>query len=487
MKKILKVLYLSAEAAPLIKHGGLGDVAGSLPKALKEISRRATDIKDIDIRVVIPYYKLIDRTLYNIRHKVTFSVNHKQGSIPVEVFETSLHGLKYYLISEKTIASGDSIYSDDNAVDGFKFTLLSMAALELCRQLAWSPDILHANDWHTAPAVYSLSLIRNEDSYFQKTKSLLTIHNLPYLGEGAQSGLAGFGLPPVESASMPLWARELPLPQGLHSVDRINTVSKGYAAEIMTQSFGVGLHGLLHSRRTDISGILNGIDVEYWNPHSDDFIGTNFDNGNLRKRDHNKRTLQKELYFEPNKEIPLVGMVTRMVHQKGLDIAIETLKQLEHKPWQAIILGSGDHELEERALKFASDYPGKVRVVVRYDNPLSHRIYAGTDSILIPSRYEPCGLTQMIAMRYGCVPIASATGGLVDTIEDYNGSKKGTGFLFHPVDSQSMTDTLLRVFKIFSDKRRWRGIQRRGMGLDFSWNRSAREYINLYESMVNDK
>lgn len=478
--KPIKVLFLSAEAAPLVKVGGLGDVAGSLPTALRKLSEGP------DVRVCLPLYPPLKDQDLDLTPRASFQVEAGSGSIPAEAFQASVNGVPYYLIDGPPIACSQQIYSGYNHQDGVKFSFFSLAALELTKHIQWKPDILHAQDWHTAPAVYKLSRIREDESFFKNTRSLLTVHNLPYLGHGTERALAEFGLPAVEHSALPGWAEGLPLPLGLLSADKINTVSPGYAQEMLTQEYGAGLEGFLLTREADLSGILNGLDLESWDPGADPALPLNFSPDTLERRTENKLRLQAELGLAVDPGTPLLAMINRMDYQKGVDLVPEALGGLSHLNWQAVILGTGDPELERAAQSLEDDYP-QAAAILKYDSSLARRIYGGSDMMLIPSRYEPCGLTQMISMRYGCVPLARATGGLQDTIIDYHTihSSQSTGFLFQQASATALAEAINRALGVYQDQRRWRGLQRRGMQIDFSWEVSAREYLKLYKELFH--
>jgi starch synthase len=479
-------MFLAAEADPFIKVGGLGDVAGSLPPALRAL-KPASGEESLDIRIVLPLYGAIKQKDYPLDHLATVTIGHTLGPQVAEIYQTHLDGLVVYLISGSFIPESGPIYSGDPQIDGRKFIFFSLAALEMTRAIDWQPDVIHANDWHTAAAVYWLGLHRSQDPFFARISTLLGIHNLPYLGSGTADVMGAFGLPPAASSGLPEWARHLPLPLGLFTADRIVTVSPGYAAEILTPEFGSGLDEFLMTRADVVSGILNGIDEAAWDPAIDRDLVENYSLAELARRKTNREALQGELGLPVQAKGPLLSMVTRLVHQKGVDLALDALRLAGDLEWQLILLGTGDDVLEEDARRLQAEYPDRVRAVIRFDPGLSRRIYGGSDAILIPSRYEPSGLTQMIAMRYGCVPIARATGGLRDTIKDYHEEKNGTGFLFSKEDPVEMADTLGRALDVFQNTRRWRGIQRRGMQQDFSWRRSAQAYFNLYQAMVHNK
>ena len=471
----LRVLFMASEADPFVKIGGLGDVAGSLPIAIRQLPN-----ENIDIRLVIPYHGVISRNL-SVNHVASFDVAHSSRPYRTEVFQTEQNGMPVYLVSGQPIPPSGPVYSEDLSFDAHKFTFFSLAALELASALGWQPHIIHANDWHTAAAIYAISLRREKELFFKDVKTILSVHNLPYLGMGSAIPLGAFGLPPAIGMRLPDWATHVSLPLGLLAADRIVAVSPTYAHEILTPEFGSGLHSFLRSRQQAISGILNGIDIQRWDPATDIHIKARFSLEDFAPRNQNKIALQQEFRLPAQETTPLLVMITRMDYQKGVDIAIEALRQLTDLRWQAILLGTGQFELEAACRSLEQDFPDRVRAAIRFDASLSRRMYAGADMILIPSRYEPCGLTQMIGMRYGCVPVARATGGLRDTIED---GEQGNGFLFANAAAQSLADTLRRAINIHIRQGQWEAMQRRGMSQDFSWQRSAIEYVKLYHDLI---
>ena len=488
MNDQIKVLFIASEAEPVIKIGGLADVAGSLPAALKAISVSTEIDGDIDIRLAIPFHPELKDRIGPVRDVGTLVIPSIRGPMLAQFYilvETEAEGsVPIYLIDGPPIKESPTVYSDNILVDGWKYVFFSLAALGIPEAINWQPDILHANDWHTAPAVYSAFLDRSGEGAASETQTVLSIHNLPYTGAGAETALEAFGLPPAASPELPWWAQNQPLPVGLVTADRLVAVSPNYAREICTPEFGAGLEGLLQARGSAISGILNGIDQDLWDPAMDPSIRMQYSLSSLPARLRNKSALQMEADLPISKDPLLLSIVSRMVHQKGIDLAIEALQTLGDANWQAVILGSGDPQLETAALALQEQYPNQVRVQIGYDPNLSRRIFAGADAILIPSRYEPSGLTQMIGMRYGCVPIARATGGLADTITDYTESREGNGFLFEPESANALATVIARAIEVFPNKRKWQGIQRRGMMGDYSWGRSARQYYALYQEML---
>jgi starch synthase len=477
----MKVFFLAAEAEPYVKVGGLGDVAGSLPHALQEISSP----DDFEIRVAIPFHGVIQQQPPPLKFLTTLQIAHYPQPLQAQVYEVEHTPVKTYFISGTPFTQDAPVYSSDTSLDGLKFTFFSLASLEFIQAIDWQPDVVHANDWHTAPALYAL-LVKHED-FFRHTARVITIHNLPYLGHGAAEALTEFGLPPALNSPLPSWAQQLPLPLGIHAADRIIAVSPTYAKEIQTADFGAGLEEYLSSRQADIVGILNGLDLKTWDPATDAYLAYPYDLRRLSQKVENKRVLFEDLGWKPLPDAPLIGMVTRLDYQKGIDIAIAALRQLKDIPWQAVILGTGNPALEQAVYQLQLEIPDRSRAILRYDPKLSHRLYAAADLLLIPSRYEPCGLAQMIAMRYGTLPIGRATGGLRDTIIDDGNPYTSTGFLFQNPQSDELEATIRRAIQIYPNRRAWRAMQRNAMAQDFSWTRSAKAYLSVYQDVVQEK
>jgi len=472
MPKTINVLFLAAEADPFVKVGGLGDVAGSLPRALRALSNE--DIK-LDVRLVLPYHPVVKAD--NLKPLSMFSIPRGDSEVEVEAFEGSLNGMPVYFIHGDAIRANGSVYSVDPKLDAEKYTFFSLAALELPRQINWSPDVVHANDWHTALSVYG-SLTKRWEAGARHVAGVVTLHNLPFMGPDISAILESYGIK-IAQTDLPEWARLMPLPLGLWASDAIVAVSPTYANEILTPEDGSGLDEFLQLRRETISGILNGIDVVSFNPADDSALGMNFEIDSLEKRAVNKTLLQKRLGFQPDTDASLLAMVSRMDIQKGADLAFTALKSMKKLNFQAIILGTGDPKLEEAAQSLHNLFPEKIKIELRYDASLARQIYAGSDMLLMPSRYEPCGLSQMIAMRYGCVPVVRATGGLNDTVKHGE-----TGFVFDKAHHMSLMGAVKAGIKVYSDRERWKKIQRAGMAQDFSWENSARKYLALYQSLV---
>jgi len=472
MSQTINVLFLAAEAEPFIKVGGLGDVAGSLPRALRALSN--DDIK-LDVRLVLPYHPAVKAD--NLKPVGMFSLAHGNDEIQVEAFETSLNGMPVYFIGGDPIRANGSVYSSNAGLDAEKYVFFSLAALELSRYINWLPDVIHGNDWHTALSMYG-SLTKRWEEGARHVASVISVHNLPFMGPDVSAILESYGVK-LAQTDLPDWARVMPLPLGLWASDAIVAVSPTYGREILTPEYGSGLDDFLRSRGETVSGILNGLDTASFNPADDGALGSTFDINSLEKRALNKSLLQERLGLPQEPEIPLLAMVSRMDVQKGVDLVFAALKNMKGSKWQAIILGTGDPKLEEEAMKLQALYPERVKVETRYDAGLARQIYAGSDMFLMPSRYEPCGLSQMIAMRYGCVPVVRAAGGLNDTV--IHGK---TGFVFEKIHHMSLVAAIKSAFKVYAEREQWQTIQRAGMAQDFSWENSARKYLELYQSII---
>jgi starch synthase len=472
MTQTINVLFLAAEADPFVKVGGLGDVAGSLPRALRALS---DDNVKLDVRLVLPYHPVVRAD--GLRPLGVFGLKRGESELQAEVFETSHNGMPVYFINGDPIRANGSVYSSDSKLDAEKYTFFSLAALELPRQLNWTPDVIHANDWHTAISLYG-SLTKRWEAGAKHTAGVITVHNLPFMGPDASSILESYGLK-LAQTDLPEWARVIPLPLGLWASDSIVAVSPTYAKEVLTPEYGCGLDEFLQIRGETLSGILNGLDVASYNPADDSAIGVNYDLESLEKRRANKGILQERLGFPRQPETPLFAMVTRMDPQKGVDLAFTAFKNMKKINFQAVILGTGDPKLEEAATKLQAEFPDRIKVETRYDAGLARQIYAGSDMLLMPSRYEPCGLSQMIAMRYGCVPIVRAAGGLNDTVRHGE-----TGFVFEKAHHMSLVAAIRSALKVYTDREKWQAIQRAGMAQDFSWESSARQYLELYRNLI---
>jgi starch synthase len=474
MFQTINVLFLAAEAEPFVKVGGLGDVAGTLPRALRALSN--DDIK-LDVRLVLPHHSVIRSNTF--RPVGIYSIPRGRAEIQVEAYEGILDGMPVYFINGEPIRASGSVYSSNNTLDAEKYAFFSFAALELPRYLNWEPHIIHANDWHTALAAYG-NLVKRWNEKSRRVSSLVTIHNLPFLGPNVKDILEEYGLP-LANTDLPEWARGMPMPLGLWASDAIVAVSPTYADEILHPEFGCGLMDFFRNRTDSLRGILNGLDTASFDPQTDLTLAANFNAETLDLRPRNKAALQERVGLPVNPDVPVLGMVSRMDQAKGIDIALKGLKIMAKQDWQLVLLGAGDLKLEAIAKKLQEDMPDRVRVETRYDAKLARQIYGGSDIFLMPSRYEPCGISQMIAMRYGSVPLVRAVGGLHDTVTDSE-----TGFVFVDTKVKSFNDTLRRALQVYPDRSRWMNLQKAGMAQDFSWPNSARKYLDLYKKLVSE-
>ncbi len=477
MPETLNVLFLAAEAEPFIKVGGLGDVAGSLPRFLRGLPPESTNGIVADARLVLPMHPVLKNDPHGLRPLQIFPLSHAGGDLQVQVYTTNLEGMPVYFLDGDPVASSGSVYSAEPSLDAEKYTFFALAALELTRRLDWKPNIVHANDWHTALACYAL-LLKRWEGEFPGVSSVLTVHNLPFVGPDVSANLQDYGLMQVQTG-LPEWANTRPLPLGLWAADAIVAVSPTYAREILTPQFGCGLEDYLHARRESLNGILNGIDDESFNPALDPALASNYGIPTLEKRSLNKQALQIRLGLPLEPDTPLLGVVSRMDPQKGMDLIPRALRQLRNLKWQAAILGTGMPRLESSMRRLQAEFPERVRAEFKYDDGLARQIYAGADMFLMPSRYEPCGLSQMIAMRYGCVPIVSAVGGLKDTI-----FPDETGFVIDKPTSARLGTAVRKALTVYPDRTRWETMQKEGMSQDFSWKVSARQYFQLYQRVI---
>ena len=474
MPQTINILFLAAEAEPFVKVGGLGDVAGTLPRALRALSN--DEIK-VDVRLALPYHSVVRSD--SLRAVGIYSIPRGKSEIQVDAYEGVLEGMPVYFINGAPVRASGSVYSSNNKLDAEKYTFFSLAALELPRQLNWEPNIIHANDWHTALAAYG-NLVKRWSEKTRRVSSLITIHNLPFLGPDVRDILEDYGLP-LANTDLPEWARVMPMPLGLWASDAMVAVSPTYANEILHEEFGSGLQEFFRNHAESLHGILNGIDIASFDPRTDPTLAANFDAESLVERPRNKAALQERVGLPIDPDVPLLGMVTRMDQAKGIDIALKGLKMMAKQNWQLVLLGAGDPKLEALARKLQEEMAGRVCVETRYDAKLARQIYGGADIFLMPSRYEPCGISQMISMRYGCVPLVRAVGGLHDTVTDSE-----TGFVFVDKKVKSFNDTLRRALQLYPYHSRWMNLQKAGMEQDFSWTNSARQYLELYKKLIHE-
>ncbi|MDD5071591.1 MAG: glycogen/starch synthase [Patescibacteria group bacterium] len=475
MKNKLKILMAASEMAPLAKVGGLADVVGSLPPALINLG--------CDVRVALPAYGSIDKKKIKAK-KILTGVNIKSGgkNLKINVWRVKINGLTVYLLDCPKYFGGREIYKGGKKFyngdkDSERFLFFSLAVLQALPELKFQPDIIHTHDFHTAliPNLIKAS----KDPFFKNIKTLYTIHNLNHQGKSEIGILSTGNLKKDSSKFLSRDAQDGDINfmvQGIVSSDLANTVSPTYAKEIATSIYGAGIEKVIRQNQNKISGILNGIDVNFFDPAKDKYIKENYTYKTLDKKTGNKLALQKQLGLKQDKNIPLAGLISRLAWQKGLELFAEEAAKL---PCQFVFLGTGEKKYEDQLKKLAKIYPNKISAQITFDIRLAQLIYAASDIFLMPSRFEPCGLGQMIAMRYGAVPIVRATGGLADTVD------KKVGFSFFNFSSQAFAKTLEETLNIYYKKpRKWKKMQKRGMKKDFSWNKSAKEYLKLYKKLV---
>lgn len=472
----MKVCFIAAEAAPFVKVGGLGDVIGSLPKALRELG--------IDARVVLPLYSSIDRERFGLKYSGYQFVDLGWRHLYCGIFETVVDGVPFYFIDNEQYFKRESIYGQ--ADDGERFAFFSKAALEILPGVDFKPDIVNVNDWHTALSVIYLDVLKSREADFYKNmKSVLSIHNIEFQGRFNPYEMGNlFGLDNKYFDAL-IYNGDLNLLKGaIQLADRINTVSETYAREILDPYFSYGLDKILIVEQGKLKGILNGIDIEKFNPKTDPIIPINYDIHTFEDKVKNKLELQKELGLEVSEDIPLIGMVTRLTHQKGIDLLLQASEDILRTGAQLVVLGTGDAHYES-ALRSLENYRhDRVRSILLFSNEMSAKIYASSDIFLMPSKTEPCGLSQLISMRYGTVPVVHRVGGLRDTVIPFTGIE-GNGFTFESFQSGDMMDAIYRAVTCFyQSPGEWNQIIQNNLNKDVSWEKSAKQYLSLYHEVL---
>ena len=472
----MKVCFIAAEAAPFVKVGGLGDVIGSLPKALRELG--------VDARVILPLYSSIDRERFGLKYKAYQFVDLGWRHSYCGIFETEVDGVPCYFVDNEQYFNRDSIYGQ--ADDGERFAFFSKAALEILPALDFKPDVVNVNDWHTALSVIYLDVLKSREAEFYKDmKSVLSIHNIEFQGRFNPYEMGNlFGLENKYFDAL-IYNGDVNLLKGaIQLADRVNTVSETYAREILDPYFSYGLDKILTVEQGKLRGILNGIDVDKFNPKTDPMIPVNYDLKTFEDKVQNKLAFQKEMDLEVNADIPLIGMVTRLTHQKGIDLILQASEEILKTGAQLVILGTGDAHYES-ALRSLEHYRhDRVRSILLFSNEMSAKIYAGSDLFLMPSKTEPCGLSQLISMRYGTVPVVHRVGGLRDTVIPFTGVE-GNGFTFESFQAGDMMDAIYRAVTCFyQSPDEWKQIIKNNLQKDVSWEQSAKKYLDLYHEVV---
>ncbi|MBP1747673.1 MAG: hypothetical protein H6Q52_212 [Deltaproteobacteria bacterium] len=479
----MKILIASPEIYPFVKTGGLADVTGALPKALRDLG--------VDVRVILPKHKGIEELGFPMRyknHRISCQVS--QSFVDAEIVESEYDGITAYLVEKDEYYYRDYLYStpDGDYLDNAeRFIFFAKSILETIKVTGFVPDVLHCNDWETSLAPVFLKTTHKTDPDLAKVATLLTIHNLGYQGIfwHYDMHLLNIGWEYFTPESLEFFGHINFLKGGIVFSDILSTVSKQYSKEIQTQSFGCGLDGILTTRREDLYGIVNGIDYNDWNPETDKFIPSKFSVGNTENKAACKKALQQAFDLPADPNVPLAATISRLADQKGFDLISEAMEEMAALGMQYVILGTGERKYHDLLSQLAKKFPGIFSVKIAYDNALAHLIEAGSDLFLMPSQYEPCGLNQLYSLKYGTVPVVRGVGGLDDTIIDYTSfPQTGTGFKFYEYTKEAMLDAIDRALSLYKDKKAWLNLVTRCMKEDFSWGKSAGEYVELYKKAI---
>ena len=482
MSSNLKILLVSAEVAPFAKVGGLADVAGALPKALKAMGH--------DVRIAMPGYRMIESNqAFSVKEKISnLEVPLGWRRINCSIKEASIADVPVYLISAPYF--DNSVDSKTVYVPGSEpYAFFARAVLEMLRRDEWKPDVIHCNDWHTGFLPVYKNVLYADDPILSGAACVFTIHNLAYQGEFDRAILADYGLPEslFTMDKVECYERVNFLKAGIVFSDMVSTVSPTYCCEIQTGEYGCRLEGLLNhiDDLGRLRGILNGIDYEEFNPATDKRIPANFSLENITGKAKNKMELQKQMGLPTDAKAPVMGLISRLADQKGLDLIKSVTPRMMSLGIQFVLLGTGDPAYEKHFTKLQSSYPTQVKVNIGFDANLAQMIYAGSDMFLMPSKFEPCGLGQLISLRYGTIPIVRATGGLADTIIDYGiGDGKANGFVFSAYTPTALLRSITQAVDVYIDRPKWEKLVRQALACDFSWGSSANKYVDFYRDAI---
>lgn len=471
MNKRLKIAMVTSEAVPYAKTGGLADVAGTLPKELKKLGH--------EVILILPYYQTVKEK--NIAVKTQEGVYKTEGA----------NGIRTYFIANDTYFDRPFLYGTpkgDYPDNAYRFGFFCNAVIELLPKIDFQPDIIHLNDWQTTPISYFLKIKKKQSTFYENTKILVTIHNMAYQGLFSPDVLPGLGIgwdEFVPLGKIEFYGKVNLLKAGLSTADAISTVSKKYSHEIQTEEYGCGLEGVLKEAGGRVYGILNGVDYNEWNPEVDKFIARTYDINNPAGKIECKKDLLKEFGFDEDLSIPVIGMISRLADQKGFDILARSIRELEKLNLRLVLLGTGEEKYHRLFRMINKKYPEHFSAKIEFNNTIAHKISAGCDMFLMPSKYEPCGLNQIYSLKYGTVPIVRATGGLDDTIENFDPEKgTGNGFKFEEYSSGVLIDKIKEALDTYRNKTLWRRLMQNCMAQDFSWEKSAGEYVELYKKML---
>ncbi len=485
MADTLRVLFLSSEVVPFAKTGGLADVAGSLPAALKKLG--------VDVRVGLPFYRTIKEQGLSTK-TVLPELEVPVGDLVLrgDVLEAETEdGIAVYFFEREDLFDRPNLYGTPQGdyYDNLeRFTYFSRAALLFAKETSFDFHVVHCHDWQTGLVPAYLKTVYTDDPFFSTAASVFTIHNIGYPGIFPREKLSTCNLPTstLHPDGLEYWDNISLLKAGIVFSDAITTVSPKYSQELQTPEYGMGMEGILTHRSADLHGILNGVDYRVWDPVRDPHIPVQYSQRKVGGKARCRQSLMKEMNLDASlKERPLFGMISRLSTQKGLDLLVEILDDMLDLDIGLVVLGSGDESIQQAIAGAARRHPRRVGLKIGFDEPLAHRIMAGADVFLIPSYYEPCGLTQMYALRYGAVPLVRATGGLDDTIASFDPlTGKGNGFKFEPYEADAFLETVQSAVALFKDSKAWKRLMANGMSEDFSWDRSAQRYLDLYQSIL---
>lgn len=473
----MKILFVTSEAAPFVRTGGLGDVAGALPKAFKKLGH--------DARVILPFYKeeIKDAFKNNFRFIGSTFVDLSWRRQYVGVYEAIYDGITYYFVDNEFYFKRKGLYGHFD--DGERFAYYSKAVLEAMQLIGFYPDVLHCNDWHTALTPVYLDVYYRFSENFRNIKTVFTIHNIEFQGKYGTEILG-------DIVGLPEWANSLVMNDGcvnymkggIEAAAAVTTVSETYATEILDPFYAYGLNGILSERRFKLHGVVNGIDTDVYNPKTDKALFQNYTLRTVAKKTLNKKALCEMIDLGYDENRPLVAMITRLTEQKGMDLVAAVIDEIMRADIQMVVLGTGDWKYENMIKRVESQYPTKFRAILQFSSDIASKLYAASDMFLMPSKFEPCGLGQLIAMTYGSVPIVRETGGLKDTVVPYNPTDKtGVGFTFKTYNSYDMLDAVWRAYGMFFDKENWKAVVANAMKQNFGWDVSAKKYIDIYNGI----
>ena len=492
--KKYKILFVTSEVVPFIKTGGLADVSAALPQSLAEMGH--------EVRIVVPKYGAVDDRKYKIHEVVRLkdlTVKIGEKEVVFSLKSCFLPGQRvrvqiYFLDNQEYFGSRNSLYTDPMTGKDYKdnderFTLLNLSVFELIQKLGWNPDLIHCNDWECGLIPAYLKTHYKNDELFSSFKTLFTIHNLAYQGIFAPAAFNKTGLPEQLNSEKGILhdGKVNFMKSGLMHADVINTVSETYAQEIRTdKELGAGLKDILSKRKNDLYGIINGIDTKVWNPEKDKHISKKYTIKNIDGKKVNKKALVERFKLEYKEDVPVFGLISRLYDSKGLDLLEKVFDDFMKLDVQMILLGTGDPKLHSFFEKMNKKYDDKFAAYLGFNDDLAHLIEGGADIFLMPSKYEPCGLNQMYSLKYGTVPIVHKTGGLADTVVNYDEkTSEGNGFVFDKYNSKEFLKEIKRAVNMFQDKDAWLKIMKTGMKSDFSWDSSAKKYIDLYKKIMS--